>query len=102
MTRSCQITATWAGNADYLASSSWMFAGVRPRLTLAVKTATRSQTKFRLTVSPEQPFYQLPLQKPPFIADVQCRVHGAGRGSRLSSEERAQTASRGACTSTTM
>jgi hypothetical protein len=76
VTRSCQITATWAGNGDYLASSSWMFAGVRPRLTLAVQTATRSRTKFRLTVSPEQPFYQLPLQKPPFIVDVQCRVHG--------------------------
>jgi hypothetical protein len=76
VTRSCQITATWAGNADYLASSSWMFAGVRPKLTLAVKTATRRQTKFRITVSPGQPFYQLPLQKPPFIADVQCRVHG--------------------------
>ena len=80
-----------------------MFAGVRPRLTLAVKTATRSQTKFRLTVSPEQPFYQLPLQKPPFIADVQCRVHGvwtrfpaelggAGTDGKV----------RGACTSTTM
>lgn len=22
------------------------------------------------------PFYQLPLQRPPFLADVQCRVHG--------------------------
>ena len=42
VTRSCQITATWAGNDDYLASSSWMFAGVRPKLTLAAKTATRS------------------------------------------------------------
>jgi hypothetical protein len=76
VTRSCQITATWAGNRDYLASSSWMFAGVRPKLKLMVKTATQRQTKFRVTVSPEQPFYQLPLQKPPFIADVQCRVRG--------------------------
>ena len=76
VTRSCQITATWAGNDDYLASSSWMFAGVRPKLTLAAKTATRRQPKFRFTVSPEQPFYQLPLQKPPFLVDVQCRVRG--------------------------
>lgn len=76
VTRSCQITATWAGNDDYLASSSWMFAGVRPQLKLVVKSATRRQTKFRITVSPAQPFYQLPLQKPPFVADVQCRVHG--------------------------
>jgi len=76
VTRSCQITATWAGNDDYLASSSWMFAGVRPKLKLVVKSATRGHTNFRTTVSPEQPFYQLPLQKPPFIADVQCRVHG--------------------------
>jgi len=75
VTRSCMITVTWAGNADYLASSTWMFAGVRPKLSLAVKLATRKQTKFRLTVSPEQPYY-LPLEKPPFIADVQCRVHG--------------------------
>jgi hypothetical protein len=75
-TRSCQITATWAGNGDYLASSTWMFAGVRPKLKLMMKTAPRSQAKFRITVSPEQPFHQLPLQKPPFIADVQCRVHG--------------------------
>ncbi len=76
VSRSCQITATWAGNADYLASSTWMFAGVRPKLKLVAKTATRRRTTFRITVSPEQPFYQLPLQKPPFIADVQCRVHG--------------------------
>lgn len=76
VTRSCQITATWEGNSGYFASGSWMFAGVRPKLTLAPKTATRRQTKFRLTVSPEQPFYQLPLQKPPFIVDVQCRRHG--------------------------
>ena len=76
VSRSCQITATWAGNADYLASSSWMFAGVRPKLKLVAKTATPRKTKFYITVSPEQPFYQLPLQKPPFLADVQCRVHG--------------------------
>ena len=53
-----------------------MFAGVRPTLKLVVKSATRGHTNFRITVSPEQHFYQLPLQKPPFIADVQCRVHG--------------------------
>jgi len=76
VTRSCQITATWAGNSDYLASSSWMFAGVRPKLKLVAKTATPRKPKFRITVWPEQPFYQLPLQKPPFLADVQCRVHG--------------------------
>ncbi|MEZ5125112.1 MAG: hypothetical protein R2826_02530 [Thermoleophilia bacterium] len=74
--RSCQITATWAGNGDYLASSFWMFAGVKPKLKLVVKKTTRKHTEVRITVSPEQPFYQLPLQKPPFIADVQCRVHG--------------------------
>ncbi len=76
ITRSCMITVTWTGNADYAASSSWMFAGVRPKLQLSVKSATRSHTKFRLTVAPEQPFYQLPLEKPPFIAYVQCRLHG--------------------------
>ena len=76
VTRSCLITVTWEGNADYLASSTWMFAGVKPKLTLTVKSATRKLTKFRITVSPEQPYYQLPLTEPPFIADVQCRVHG--------------------------
>ncbi len=76
VTRSCIITVTWAGNADYLATSTWMFAGVRPRLSLVVKSATRKLTRFRLTVSPEQPFYPLPLEKRPFIADVQCRVRG--------------------------
>jgi len=76
VTRSCLITVTWEGNADYLASSTWMFAGVKPKLTLTVKSATRKVTKFRITVSPEQPYYQQPLMKPPFIADVQCRVHG--------------------------
>jgi hypothetical protein len=80
VTHSCQITAAWAGNADYLASSSWMFAGVRPKLTLAVKASTRRQTKFRITFWPGQPFYQLPLQKPPFLADVQCRVRGLWTG----------------------
>ena len=76
VSRSCQITATWAGNADYLASDTWMFAGVRPKLKLVAKTPTRRRTTLRITVSPEQPFYQLPLQKPPFLADVQCRVSG--------------------------
>jgi hypothetical protein len=76
VTRSCQITAAWTGNADYLASSSWMFAGVRPKLKLVAKTTTPGKPKLRITVWPEQPFYQLPLQKPPFLADVQCRVHG--------------------------
>ena len=76
VTRSCLITVTWEGNADYFASSTWMFAGVKPKLTLTVKSATRKVTKFRITVSPEQPYYQQRLMKPPFIADVQCRVHG--------------------------
>jgi len=76
VTRSCQITATWAGNGAYLASSSWMFAGVRPKLKLVAKTATPGKPKFRITVWPEQPLYQLPLEKPPFLTDVQCRVHG--------------------------
>ena len=45
VTRSCQITAAWAGNSDYLASSSWMFAGVRPKLKLVAKTTTRGQAE---------------------------------------------------------
>lgn len=77
ITRSCVITATWEGDAAYLASSTWMFAGVKPKLTPTVKSATRNETKFRITVSPEQLFYRQPLTAPPFIADVQCRVHGA-------------------------
>jgi hypothetical protein len=76
VTRNCVITASWAGNADYLASSTWVFAGVKPKLTLAVKSATRRQTKFRIVVSPGQPFYKEGPVLPPLITDVQCRVHG--------------------------
>jgi hypothetical protein len=76
ITRNCVITASWEGNAGSLASSTWVFAGVKPKLTLAVKSATRRQTKFRIVVSPEQPFYKEGPVLPPLITDVQCRVHG--------------------------
>ncbi len=76
LTRNCVITVTWEGNADYLASSTWMLAGVKPNLALAVKSATRRRTKFRIVVSPEQPFYKEGPVLPPLITDVQYRVHG--------------------------
>lgn len=76
VTRSCVITATWEGNDGYLASSTWMFAGVKPKLTLQVKAATRGKTKFRVVVAPEQPSHRQGMTRPEFIADVQCRVHG--------------------------
>ena len=75
-TRSCVITASWDGDADYVASSTWMFAGVTLRLTLKVRPAARKETSMRITVSPDQPFFAQGMTPPPFIADVQCRMHG--------------------------
>jgi len=75
--RSCMISASWEGDADHATSSTWMFAGVRPRVRLAVKSATGKDTQFRITVSPKQPYYAAGMTPPPRIADLQCRRHGA-------------------------
>ena len=74
--RSCVVTATWDGDADYLPSSTWMFAGVRPKLTVKTPVVTRKHLRVRVTVSPEQPLHRQGMTRPPFIADVQCRVRG--------------------------
>jgi hypothetical protein len=77
LNRSCVVTASWGGNADYYASRTWMFAGVKPRLTITVPVATQKKTRVRIVVSPEQPLHRQGMTEPPFIADVQCRVDGA-------------------------
>jgi hypothetical protein len=74
--RSCVITAFWDGNASFFAGRTWMFAGVKPRLTVTVPVATQTKTKVRIVFSPDQPFHQQPLTAPPTLADVQCRVAG--------------------------
>ena len=74
--RSCIVTVSWEGNADYLASTTWMFAGVRPKLAIRVPVATRKYTRVRITIAPEQPLHRQGMTRPPFLADVQCRRHG--------------------------
>jgi hypothetical protein len=73
---SCMLSAVWDGDDDHLAASTWIFVRVRPQVTLKSKSVGHRRATIRVDVAPEQPFYQLPLQKPPFIADVQCRIHG--------------------------
>jgi len=77
VSHSCMISASWEGDADHAASSTWMFAGVTPRLRLAVTSATSKDTQLRITVSPKQPYYASGMATPPRIAEVQCRLHGA-------------------------
>jgi hypothetical protein len=74
--RSCIVTVAWEGNADYLASTTWMFAGVRPKLAIRAPVATRTETRVRVTIAPEQPLHHQGMTRPPFLADVQCRRHG--------------------------
>lgn len=76
VTRSCIITATWEGNADYAAATTWMFARVRAKVALTVRWATHKSARFRIDVSPKQPYYAQPLTRPPFIAEVQWRDRG--------------------------
>jgi hypothetical protein len=76
LVRSCIVTVVWAGDADHVAASAWVFAGVKSRLTVNVPVATRKETRVRIVVSPEQPFARQGMMRPPFIADVQCRLHG--------------------------
>jgi hypothetical protein len=76
---SCIISASWEGDADHAASSTWMFAGVTPRLRLAVTSATDKDLQLRITVSPKQPYYASGTTAPPRIAEVQCRLDGAWR-----------------------
>lgn len=75
-TRSCVITASWDGNAEYAPTSTWKFHGVRPKLTVTVPRATRRATKVRIEITPAQTYFALGLQKPPFIARVECRRNG--------------------------
>ena len=74
--RSCVVTASWGGNARYFASRTWMFAGVKPRLTVTVPTATQKETKVRIAFSPTQPLHRQGMTRPPFLATVQNRVDG--------------------------
>jgi hypothetical protein len=55
LTHSAILTLTWAGNADYLASSHWTFVPVRARVTIAVTRHTAQFLRLRATVSPLQP-----------------------------------------------
>jgi len=74
--RSCVVTASWAGNARYFAGRTWMFAGVKPRLTVTVPLATQTKTKVRIAFSPTQPLHRQGMTRPPFLATVQNRVDG--------------------------
>ena len=74
--RNCVVTVAWSGSAEYLPSSAWAFAGVRPRLAVKVQSATRKDTRVRITISPGQPLHRQGMTRPPLLADVQCRSHG--------------------------
>jgi hypothetical protein len=74
--RSCIITAVWVGDAGHGPSSTWMFAGVQPKLKVRALVATPRSTKLRIEVSPAQPSFSQGLTRPDFIAEVQCRRGG--------------------------
>ena len=49
------LTATWAGNADYLPSAYWIFVPVRAKVTLTAPRITAKYLKLRSTITPSQP-----------------------------------------------
>lgn len=75
--RSCLVTAVWGGNAKYFGSRTWMFAGVKPRLTVTAPIATQHETKIRIVISPVQPSHGQGGAMPETLANIQCLVDGA-------------------------
>jgi hypothetical protein len=75
--RSCIVTAVWGGNTRYFGSRTWMFAGVKPRLTVTAPLATQAETKLRIAIAPVQPSHGTGMTRPGFLADIQCLVDGA-------------------------
>lgn len=55
LTYTAVLTASWAGNADYLPSSYWTCLPVRAKVTIAVARQTAKFLRLRATVSPLQP-----------------------------------------------
>jgi hypothetical protein len=79
-TRTCIVTATWDGDADHLATSSWIVVGVRGKVTVAVPVRTRRMMKVVARVTPEQPVPTSPFpEKPASLFSVQRRIDGRWR-----------------------
>jgi hypothetical protein len=70
VTRTCVLTATWAGNADYLPTSYWLVAPVRAKVTIAAPRVSAAMTRLVSRVTPAQP-----MDAPAFVAiDVPIMV----------------------------
>lgn len=74
--RNCVVTAVWSGNTRYSISRTWMFAGVKPRLTVTAPLATQAETKLRIDIAPVQPSHPQGMTRPDFLASIQCLVDG--------------------------
>jgi hypothetical protein len=55
LTYSAIVTATWAGNADYLSAAHWIFVPVRAKVTLTAPKVNANVLKLRSTITPSQP-----------------------------------------------
>jgi len=55
VTRTCVLTATWAGTADYLPASYWLTVPVRPKVTISAPRVSAALTRLVARVSPSQP-----------------------------------------------
>ncbi len=70
------VTAVWAGSRRYFPGRAWMFAPVKPRLTLTALTATQAKTRLRIDITPAQTSYGTGKVMPTTLADVQCLLDG--------------------------
>jgi hypothetical protein len=77
LTHSSILTATWAGNADYLRSTHWTFVPVRAKVTLRATRITAKYLRLRATITPSQP-QDIPtfLTADDFLVLFQWRVDG--------------------------
>jgi hypothetical protein len=55
LTHSAILSATWAGDADYLPSSHWTFVRVRAKVTLTAPRINATYVRLRSTITPSQP-----------------------------------------------
>jgi hypothetical protein len=55
LTHSSILTATWAGNAEYLPSSHWTFVRVRAKVTLTAPRINATYVRLKGTITPSQP-----------------------------------------------
>ena len=55
VTRTCVLTATWAGTADYLPASYWLIVPVRAKVTVSAPRVSASVTRLLAKVTPTQP-----------------------------------------------